>query len=283
MKKSIYIVCLIVIASLLVTGCGTSPTVKITAPAATTEAPAVSSPAATDSPSAVVSSSASSPSASSSSEPTATVSPQPENSEALNKGIAKNELKYENAHIKADIRYPVISDMADSVRQQQINDNIYSDMKSDADKAEASSKEQKKTQQYQYKAGYTVCRNDEKVLSIRVDVDEWSGGADDAVYSKFYNYVSTGSEPLKLGGLFTSGADYISRVNDAIKKDIAADPSTAGDYFFEGASDDTGFCIMGTNLVIVFNECSIAPATSGEPEFKIPLADLSDILIPELK
>ena len=278
MKKLIYIVCLIVIAALLFTGC-TSAAVKVTAPPAKTEVPVASAPAATDTPSASVT-----PSSTSSSEPTVNASPEPEDSEALNEGIAKNELKYENAYIKADIRYPVISGLADSVRQQQINDYIYSDMKSDAAQAEASSKEQNKTQQYQYNAGYTVCRNDEKVLSVRVDIDEWSGGADDVVYSKFYNYLSAGSGgPLNLAGVFASGADYLSSINDAINKEIAADTSTAGDYFFQGVSDDTGFCITDTNLVIVFNEDSIAPATSGEPEFKIPLSDLSDILIPDLK
>lgn len=129
-------------------------------------------------------------------------------------------------------------------------------------------------------AALTVHTNDGIFLSMTNRFYTYTGGAhgiSDGIYTNVLNTLPARS--LTLPQIFTDPAKGIARVNQQIKAQIAK-----GDYFFPDSfktvDEKTWFYITKTDLVVVFPEYAIAPYAAGEPEFKLPLSSLSDILIP---
>lgn len=126
------------------------------------------------------------------------------------------------------------------------------------------------------------------ILSFKIDLLETAASAYNT--NKFYNIDLRSNERLNLAALFSDGAAYTSRINQAIQSQIAdalkADPTC---YFapgeegaFETISADSKFYISESgNLVIAFDEYEIAPGYAGSPEFVIPHDAISDLLKPE--
>jgi|GEM_PF-2146036 len=196
--------------------------------------------------------------------------------------VTGGSLRYSNEYINVDVSYPVISGLADEAMQRDLNARIFSDLKSAAERIEADSRGCGEAQQYYYEARFEVMRNDGAILSIREETCYWDGGAQETAGSMFINCLNTmPGRALSLPDLFLSGADYAGRLNGAIEKAIGSGPD-ADDYSFSGVSGETGFYIGADALGIVFEMCSIAPSTMGEPEFRVPLSELQDMLIPQI-
>ena len=196
--------------------------------------------------------------------------------------VTGGSLRYSNEYINVGVSYPVISGLADETMQTDLNARIFSDLKSAAERIEADSRGCAEAQQYYFEASFGVMRNDGTILSIREEICYWDGGAQETAGSMFINYLNTvPGRTLSLPDLFVGGADYAGRLNGAIEKAISSAPN-ADDYSFNGVSGESGFYIGSGALVIVFEMCSIAPSTMGEPEFFVPLTELEDMLIPQI-
>lgn len=197
--------------------------------------------------------------------------------------VSAGTLSYENEHIDVDISYPVISGMLDEAMQQSINDNIYLYLKNMAIEMEQDAIQDPAAGMiYSIRSDFEVRRNDGVFLSISVFIDYYNGGANSGSEIKFINVKnSVPGQQLALRDLFVPGADYTTSINDAISAIIAADPDMS-DYMFSGISDNQGFYLTDSLLVIMFERYTIAPGVMGSPEFIIPLSDLSGMLIPEL-
>lgn len=197
--------------------------------------------------------------------------------------VSDKTLSYENKHINADIHCPEISGMLDVDFQQELNDSVYSDLKAIADDTEQTSSDDPTPESnYYVNSKFTVHRNDGIFLSISEYIEFYDGGATDSTILKFINIRNDESgKRLAIVDLFEDGADYMSVINETISGMISANPEMS-DFTFTEIREDQGFYLTDSALVIAFQNYDIAPGVYGPQEFSIPLADLSDYLIPEL-
>ena len=100
----------------------------------------------------------------------------------------------------------------------------------------------------------------------------------------FINVINTkdAAQPT-LADLFTEGVDYTTAINNEINTIIQNDDFMAESVNFETVSPTQWYYLTDTSLVIMFPRYEIAAGVIGEPEFIIPLENLTRILIPEVK
>lgn len=187
-----------------------------------------------------------------------------------------------NERIDVDISCPGISGMLDVALQQEVNESAYNYINNKAAGIEREAAEDGSPMPYFISSRFSVRRNDGLFLSISEEIQFYNGGVNTGTILKFINLKNTApGRRLALGDLFLPGVDCTAEINGRISDMIADNPEKA-DFDFQTISDDQEFYLTGSNLVIAFQTCEIAPAVFGPPEFYIPLADLRDILIPEL-
>jgi hypothetical protein len=201
--------------------------------------------------------------------------------------VGARKLDYSNDYIDVDITYPEISGMRDEAVQNAINERVFNELNSQAQaieaQAEQDAKESKLRVKYSIDAGFSVERNDGRVLSVQIDISTYEGGANVGTDSMFINVINAKEafEP-SFSELFVSGADYISVINDNIKKQIANN-SESEMFDFQTVSSDQWYYLTDTALVVVFPRYAITPGVYGEPEFVISFDEISDILIPDVQ
>ncbi len=190
---------------------------------------------------------------------------------------------YDNEHIDVDIHCPEISGMFDPVLQQYLNERAYYDLRDQANEIEqAYVEDPAPVSTYYIESVFTVRRNDGVFLSISEEIEYYNGGANIGSDLKCINVKNAvPGQLLALGDIFRPGVDYTGIINGRISDIIAASPEMA-DFWFTTISDNQGFYLTDTNLVIAFQDYDIAPGASGPQEFSIPLAELGGDLIPEL-
>lgn len=137
---------------------------------------------------------------------------------------------------------------------------------------------------YDVSSSATVNRNDGTIVSLSVRIEYYSGGANTGSDSYFKTILNEASgQQLDIGNLFLLGTDYTSLLNGRVADMIDGDDSMRDDFTFTTIAADQWFYLTDTELVIVFPRYDIAPGVAGEPEFRIPLSSLSDVLIPQLQ
>ena len=208
--------------------------------------------------------------------PTATAQPEPLT-------VSEGTLVYSNEDVSVGVVYPVISGMTDVVVQSGINTGVLSYLTDKANEVETEAADAADPHgTYTFNADFEVKRNDGVVLSIYITISFYTGGANVGSEAAFINVINSNpAQQPTLDELFTEGADYATVLNGKITTIIAA-MDDADAYSFTGVEPHGGYYLTNTSLVIVFPRYTIAPGVYGEPEFVIPLAELSDILIPEL-
>jgi len=201
--------------------------------------------------------------------------------------VGSRRLDYSNDYIKVDITYPEISGMRDQAAQSAINERVFNELKSKAQaieaQAEQDAKESKLRVKYSIDAGFSVERNDGRVLSIQIDISTYEGGANVGTDSIFINVINK-EEAIQstFSELFVNGADYMSVINEKINAQIA-NHSESEMFDFQTVSSDQWYYLTDTALVVVFSRYAITPGVYGEPEFVIPFDEISDILISDVK
>lgn len=119
---------------------------------------------------------------------------------------------------------------------------------------------------------YEIKQQNEKYLSFVVrGTENWTNAYNE---SKYYNLSLDTGKLVTLEDML--GTDYIERINESIRKQIA-EREMAGEVFFTeeeggftGISENAKFYINESNRpVIVFDKYEIAPGSSGEIEFEI--------------
>ncbi len=202
--------------------------------------------------------------------------------------VAVQTVAVEDKYVEIHTLYPVVSGMKDRPFEKDMNEQAKNGMlarvKELQAQAKAFHKEAKERDfpfnQFTLDANISVHTNDGTLLSMTNRFYTYTGGAhgiSDGIYTNVLNTLPARS--LTLPRIFTDPAKGIERINRQIKAQMGKE-----DYFFpdtfKTVDDKTWFYIERPDLVIVFPEYAIAPYAAGEPEFKIPLTSLSDILIP---
>jgi hypothetical protein len=128
-----------------------------------------------------------------------------------------------------------------------------------------------------------IIRNDERVVSIRLDVGWYnSGAAHPNAFTAVVNYDLANGRQIKLADLFPGSPDYLARLADkaaaALKEKFAKDEIPFEDYAQEGtapkAENYQNFLINEDALVIIFDPYQVGPWAIGIQEIVIPFKDL---------
>ncbi|NLT20449.1 MAG: DUF4163 domain-containing protein [Syntrophomonadaceae bacterium] len=210
-----------------------------------------------------------------------------------NNMISAEKIQEKNDFLEIDITYPVISGLTDADFQEQLNYHIKKQVTYSKDIIEVQAKEyaQEAKQNgweirpYQLFIDYDLKKNDEAYLSFTITYYTYTGGANGMTVVSCINIDKKANEPIHLAALFPREADYKTKINHEILKQIELRSQDENEMFFEGdmgfqsISDTQGFYLKDNDLVIVFPKYEIAPGAMGTPEFTIELVRLKDSLV----
>ena len=118
-----------------------------------------------------------------------------------------------------------------------------------------------------------VLTNTDKWFTLRIEATQIE--ASSYTFSRFYHIDKMSGQIVRLKDLFTDGADYVTTLSDDVLQQmnaqIAENPGSA--YFpeeFSGIDENQNFYINSDgDLVLVFDEFTIAAGSMGMPEFTI--------------
>ena len=120
----------------------------------------------------------------------------------------------------------------------------------------------------------TVVTDSDTWFTLRIDATEtWASGYE---FSRFYHIDKATDQTVTLKDLFREDADYVTVLSGEVRRQMeermAADESVR--YFpeeFSAIDPDQNFYFNAEgDLVLVFDEYTIAPGSMGMPEFTIP-------------
>lgn len=202
--------------------------------------------------------------------------------------VSYEKFEYSKDNIVITMNIPVISGLKDLKFQYEFNKMI-------ADKALKEKDEflvqaininaERRRQGYEnlpleFKYDFFVAKTD-YVLSMVVQKYKFLGGANGISENEYYNIDIESNKTIILNDLFIANSRYIERINAKILEQIAKDKAKYydGANGFKTITAYQNFYLQNGNLVIAFPKYSIAPGSTGIPEFKIPLKELSDILV----
>lgn len=208
--------------------------------------------------------------------------------------ILKQEFQRETEFFKYDIKYPILLPILNYYCTSyynlnvinNINNTIYLDIKNLKDKVKSESKEYKKEYyqivlsesnkdyvkyQYELYIDYKLTYNKNNVISIPMNVYEFTGGAHGMTYLNSYNYNLINGKKLKLSDIFKENIDYKKIIDNYIKYVIKKNPDIyfQGNNGFKGIKEEQSFYIEDDGIVIYFDLYEIAPYYVGIPNFKI--------------
>jgi hypothetical protein len=119
----------------------------------------------------------------------------------------------------------------------------------------------------------------------------YTGGAHGMHNDLAYTFDAQSGERMALKDLFKTDIDYVSMLNERIRKEIETiamdNEAIQGEYYnpyngFESIAEDQHFYLTDSSLVLFFDLYEIAPYAAGIPMFEIPLEDLEPMLNEEV-
>lgn len=184
---------------------------------------------------------------------------------------------YESQRVWMNAFIPVISGFQDASLQEYVNGFFYDEVEAVA--MDLSDMAQEKGRDYFVEADFTVGRNDGTLLSIREQVVYYEQDSVTNIFSVYFTILNTKpGVKLSLKDLFLPNSNYIAFINGEIEDAIKSNPDNYFEDQFTGIDPDQHYYITDSELVIVFEKNEIAPGSAGEPEFRIPYGELSDII-----
>ncbi|MCK6078195.1 DUF3298 and DUF4163 domain-containing protein [Paenibacillus silvae] len=203
------------------------------------------------------------------------------------KMVTSKKLHSSEKWLKADITIPVFQGLADTKYQDQLNDIIESHASKDLAKweraaAEAAALAKKNgytMHSYQLLIQYELTSNgsDNGLVSLKITT-EGTGMNNPETLVETYNFTNEPeAKRITLEDLF--GSKYTSILDKHIKSEIAADQELyyKGENGFQGVHPEQSFYVKGGHAYIVFQKYSIAPGSTGTPEFAVKLPDHKDV------
>jgi len=172
------------------------------------------------------------------------------------------------------VYYPQIEGMADPAVQQKVNRKL-------AELSAVKPVPADKQLDYNYTGDYAVVFFDKNLLVLELYGYNYPFGAAHGMPSRVYVHLNLANGDMyALKDLFKPGASYTQRLTEIVKKQIATNPEY--DYVFPDSKvevkPDQLFFVNRDALNILFPPYEIAPYVAGFPTFKIPYAEIADIL-----
>ena len=128
----------------------------------------------------------------------------------------------------------------------------------------------------------TVVTDSDTWFTLRVDAVETQASGYE--FSRFYHIDKTTDQMVTLKDLFREDADYVTALSDEVRRQMEermaenAEVSYFPEEFTAIDPEQNFYFNTDGNLVLVFDEYTIAPGSMGMPEFTIP-ADVYETLL----
>ncbi|WP_422659427.1 stalk domain-containing protein [Paenibacillus sp. EC2-1] len=193
-------------------------------------------------------------------------------------------LKSDEPALVTNIQIPVFQGLKDAKYQAQLNDIIESHASKDLANWKKEAKEMAQTAKqngqtmrpYELNISYELTADGTgtipNLISLKVNTEITTGNSP-ALRVDTYNFLDEQQATLvTLQNLF--GNDYKQMIDSKIKSAIAADAENyfEGEDGFQGIGNDQSFYVTTDGkVVVVFEEYSIAPGSTGTPEFTFDL------------
>lgn len=186
-------------------------------------------------------------------------------------------------NLDTNIKVPQIEGMLDTKYQDQMNDSILSHAQEDlalwekdADEAAAAfKKEGLEYHPYELTVVYNLKENGSGnpagMISLVVTTQGATGGTGMPRVDTYNVFNKEQAQRMTLSDVL--GDDFKEKVNAGVLTKIKANPENYFEEDFKGISEDQGFYIENGEVVVVFPKYSIAPGSSGNPEFHFSIAD----------
>lgn len=134
---------------------------------------------------------------------------------------------------------------------------------------------------YSYTGDFNIALFKSKLLVLELYGYNYPFGAAHGMPSETYVHINLVSgEFYKLGDLFKAGSDYVKVLSAIIENQIKNNPEYS--YVFPdsytGIKEDQPFYLDEDNLYIYFLPYEIGPYAAGFPKFKIPFADIMELI-----
>ncbi|WP_352418464.1 DUF3298 domain-containing protein [Proteiniborus sp.] len=170
-----------------------------------------------------------------------------------------------------DILYPMVYGLENPEVQKEINDEIYDLMLDIAAELRRPDLLTNITGSYEIKA------NQRDLLSLTLVQLGDFGGAHPMTIIKALNIDVFTAEIYQLEDLFEPNSDYIERLSNMVKEQIAEREILIINEF-ESISPQQDYYLVDNNLIIFFQLYEITPYAFGFPYFPIPIYKLEDII-----
>lgn len=186
-------------------------------------------------------------------------------------------------NLDTNIKVPQIEGMLDTKYQDQMNDIILSHAQEDlalwekdADEAAAAfKKEGLEYHPYELTVVYNLKENGTGnpagLISLVVTTQGATGGTGMPRVDTYNVFNKEQAQRMTLSDVL--GDDFKEKVNAGVLAKIKANPQNYFEEEFNGISEDQAFYIENGEVVVVFPKYSIAPGSSGNPEFHFSMAD----------
>jgi len=197
--------------------------------------------------------------------------------------VVTQVVKGENKFISWNLAIPQVRGLADGKVQKEINATFIKDQKAFRDDLEKQARKAYKEAQesgnpFRQFAAYTTYDThyfSEKILSLTVDMYQYTGGAHGFTTRKAYNYnLETGAQ-ITYKDIFGQKIDYASVIVNEVVSQIQARPE---DFFPDAVetvktfTDEQPFYLTNDGIVMYYGLYEIAPYASGIQEFLIPFS-----------
>ena len=197
--------------------------------------------------------------------------------------INKNEEVKVEDNINEYIYYPQMENLKNPIIQNKINTIIKNDIKDFISKSKNSLNGSK--------IGVSVYNIDyflnDNIISLDLTYSANDGTVTNYIlYDKGYNLDLTTGENYKLKDVFKDNFDYVTNINNIIKKEIEKNNSNSEykyDYNFKSIKENQEYYIYRGNLVVMFEAGEILSKDFGNVKFYIPMSIFDNNVNPIFK
>ncbi|SEM85562.1 DUF3298 and DUF4163 domain-containing protein [Paenibacillus sp. OV219] len=175
---------------------------------------------------------------------------------------------------KAEIWVPVVSGLHNAAARNSINGKIRQTVRELVENQGSLSDPRAEMQGY-----FEVKTNEKDVLSLSLFNYAYTGGAHGLTLQESLTFDTTTGKSYSLAELFKPGSNYVNRLSDIIRTQIATRQIATLDPF-QSIRPDQPFYVADRSLVVYFALYELTPYAFGFPYFPISVYDLSDIINP---
>lgn len=186
-------------------------------------------------------------------------------------------------YLNTNIKVPQIVGMLDTKAQEEINSNILSNAKKDLalwekDASEAAAEAKQAGFEFRpyelniiYELKENGTGNSSGIISLVVTSQGDTGGTGMPRVDTYNVFNKEQAQQITLSDFF--GDDFKKELNAGILAKINEEPENYFVEEFKGIDDEQSFYIENGEVVVVFPKYSIAPGSSGTPEFRFSIAN----------